>query len=209
MIRTGIMKLLMWIIIPIAITMVFFATVDYENNSMWISFVFVWLAYLIATSSCLSKWGKDLSVLNWTLYICAFGYFLTELIVAVLFLYVYVDYPQWSFSVQLLLLVAYILVFGMTYIANHKTDKQMVEFCENGSRVKKWREKIALMQSDNPSKELKELIDLLSVTPINSTPNTLSLDNEIDAMIESGVQNIALVVSKIKERNIRLKTNHN
>ena len=85
----------------------------------------------------------------------------------------------------------------------------MVEFCENGSRVKKWREKIALMQSDNPSKELKELIDLLSVTPINSTPNTLSLDNEIDAMIESGVQNIALVVSKIKERNIRLKTNHN
>lgn len=209
MIRTGIMKLLMWIIIPIAITMVFFATVDYENNSMWISFVFVWLAYLIATASCLSKWEKDLSVLNWTLYICAFGYFLTELIVAILFLYVYVDYPQWSFSVQLLLLVAYILVFGMTYIANHKTDKQMVEFCENGSRVKKWREKIALMQSDNPSKELKELIDLLSVTPINSTPNTLSLDNEIDAMIESGVQNIALVVSKIKERNIRLKTNHN
>lgn len=207
MIRTGLIKILMWAIIPIALTLVFFATVNYETSGMWISLVFVWFAYLTVSLTCLSKWGKQLSVLNWTMYICAVGYFLVELIVATYFLYVNNNYPQWSFAVQLLLFVAYVLLFGMMYIANHKTTQQMQEFNVNESRVKQWRAKVALMQSVNPSKELKELSDLLCATPIMSTQDVSSLDDEISAMIDSGISNIGLVINKIKERNIILKSN--
>ena len=200
--------MLMWAIIPIALTLVFFATVNYEKSGMWVSLVFIWLAYFTVSFTCLSKWGKQLSVLNWTLYLCAIGYFVAELVVAALFLYVYLDYPQWSFAVQLLLFVAYILLFGLTYIANHKTNQQMQEFRVNDSRVKQWRAKVALMQSKHPSKELKEISDLLSITPIMSTPEVSSLDEEISAMIDSGMSNTALIINKINERNLILKSNN-
>ena len=209
MIRTGIMKILMWAIIPIALTLVFFVTVDYEKSGMWISLVFIWLAYITVSLTCVSKWGKQLSVLNWTMYLCAIGYFVTELVVAVLFLYIYSDYPQWSFTAQLLLFVAYVLLFGLTYIANHKTDKQMQEFRVNDTKVKQWRAKVALMQFKNPSNELKELSDLLSITPITSSQEVASIDDEISSMIESGIPNITQIINKIKERNILLKFNSN
>ena len=205
MIRTGLMKILMWTIVPIAFTLLFFATIDYDNGGTWISFAFVWIAYLTASATCLSNWGKQLSVLNWTMYYCAVVYFVVELVAAVVFLYIYPDYPKWSFAVQLLLLVAFVLVFGFLYISNQKTEEQTQEFIENDSRVKQWRAKVALMQSRNPSNELKELSDLISITPIISTPEVASIDDEISSMIESGIPNIIQIINKLKERNLMLK----
>ena len=195
----------MWAIVPIAFTLIFFATVDYDNSEAWISLAFVWIAYLTASATCLSNWGKQLSVLNWTMYYCAVVYFVAELIAAVVFLYVYYEYSKWSFVFQLLLLVAFVLVFGFSYISNQKTEEQMQEFIENDSRVKQWRAKVALMQSRNPSNELKELSDLISITPIISTPEVASIDDEISSMIESGIPNIIQIINKLKERNIILK----
>ena len=209
MIRTGIVKMIMWAIVPIALTLIFFATVDHNDGGKWISLAFIWIAYLIASVTCLSKWSQNLSVLNWTLYYCAVVYFITEIIVAVLFLYVYPDYPQWSFAVQLLLLVAFVLVFGFSYISNQKTKEQMQEFVAQDSKVKQWRAKVALLQLSNPSNELKELSDLLSITPIISTSEVASIDDEISYMIESDIPNIAHIISKIKERNILLKFKSN
>ena len=207
MIRTGLIKILMWAIIPIALTIIFFVTVDYEKSGMWICLFFVWLAYLTVFFTSFSRWGKHLSVLNWTLYLSAIGYFVVELVVAAYFLYINVDDPQWSFAVQLLLFVAYVLLFGLTYIANRKTNRQIQEFCINDTRVKQWRAKVALMQSVNPSKELKELSDLLSITPIMSTQEVYSLDEEISRLIETATLNITVIIDKIKERNIILKYN--
>lgn len=207
MIRTGLMKILMWAIVPIAFTLIFFATVDYDNDGAWIDLAFVWIAYITASSTCLSNWGKQLSVLNWTMYYCAVVYFVVELVVAILFLYVYPECPKWSFAVQLLLLVVFVLVFGFSYISNQKTEEQMQEFIENDSRVKQWRAKVALMQSKNPSNELKELSDLLSITPIICSPEVTFIDDEISSMIESDTPDVTQIVNKIKERTIILKTN--
>ncbi len=209
MVRTGIVRTIMWAIVPIALTLIVFATVDHDNGGKWISLAFIWIAYLIASVTCLSKSSKNLSVLNWTLYYCALVYFITVIIAAVLFLYVYPDYPRWSFAVQLLLLVTFFLVFGFSYISNQKTKEQIQEFVANDSRVKQWRAKVALLQSSNPCDEIKELSDLLSITPITSTPEVASIDDEISSMIESDIPNIAQIISKIKERNILLKFNSN
>lgn len=207
MIRTEIMKILMWAIPPIALTLVFFATVDYEKGGLWISLVFMWIAYLTASAACLPKWSKPLSVLNWSLYHCAVVYFVAEIIAAILFLFVYSDFPQWSFTVQLLLLVAFVLVFGFSYISNQKTEEQMLEFHVHDSRVKQWRTKVALMQSENPSLELKELSDLLSITPIMNTAEVAAIDDEISTLIELGISDTTKIIKKIKERNIKLKSN--
>lgn len=205
MIRTGLMKLIMWTIVPIAFTLIFFATVDYDNGGAWISLAFVWMAYLIASVTSLFNWGRQLSVLNWSMYYCAVVYFMVELVVAVLFLYVYPEYSKWSFTIQLLLLVVFILVFGFSYISNKKTEEQMQEFFENDSRVKQWRAKVALMQSKNPSSELQELSNLLSVTPIISSSEVASIDAEISAMLESNIPNICQIIKKLKERNLLLR----
>lgn len=207
MIRTGLMKILMWTIVPIAFTLIFFTTIDYDNGGTWISLAFVWIAYLTASATCLSNWGKQLSVLNWTMYYCAVVYFVVELIAAVVFLYVYPDYPKWSFAVQLLLLVAFVLVFGFSYLSNLKTEEQSQEFIENDSRVKQWRAKVALMQMNNPSKDLEELTDLLCITPIISSPKVAFIDDEISSLIEKEM-NTELIIQKIKERNLLLKMNN-
>ena len=208
MIRIGLMKILMWGIVPIAFTLIFFVTADLDNGGAWINLAFVWISYLTASAFCLSKSGKQLSVLNWTMYYCAVVYFAVELVAAILFLYVYPGYPKWSFAVQLLLLVVFVLVFGFSYISNQKTEEQMHEFIENNSRVKQWRAKAALMQMNNPSKNLKELIDLLSITPVMSSPEVASIDDEISAMIESGTPNVTQIFNKINERNSILKANN-
>jgi len=208
MIRTGLMKILMWTIVPIAFTLIFFATINYDNSRTWLSLAFVWIAYIIASATCLFNRSKQLSVLNWTMYYCAAVYFVVELVAAVVFLYVYPGYPKWSFAVQLLLLVVFVLVFGLSYISNEKTEEQMHEFIDNNSRVKQWRAKVALMQMNNPSKNLKELIDLLSITPVMSSPEVASIDDEISAMIESGTPNVTQIFNKINERNSILKANN-
>jgi len=200
-------KLIMWTIIPVAFTLIFFFTVDYDRNGLWISLVFMWIAYLTASAVCLAKWNKSLYVLKWSLYHCAVVYFVAEIIAAILFLYVFFDYPQWSFVVQLLLLVAFVLVFGFSYISNQKTKEQMQEFYAHDSRVRQWRTMVALMQSDNPSFELKELSDLLSITPIMSNAEVAAIDEEISTLIESGISDTTLIIRRIKERNIILKSN--
>ena len=205
MIRAGLMKIIMWAIVPIAFTLIFFATVDYDNSEAWISLAFVWIAYLTASATCMSNWGKQLSVLNWTMYYCAVVYFVVELVAAVVFLYIYPDYPKWSFAVQLLLLVAFVLVFGFSYISNQKTEEQTQEFIEEDSKVKQWRVKVALMKMRNPSKDLEELSDLLSITPIMSSPEVASIDDEISSMIQSDFPNIIQIINKLKERNLILK----
>ena len=61
------------------------------------------------------------------------------------------------------------------------------------------------MKMRNPSKDLEELSDLLSITPIMSSPEVASIDDEISSMIQSDFPNIIQIINKLKERNLILK----
>lgn len=207
MIRTGLMKIIMWAIVPIVFTIIFFVTVDYKEGGPWISLVFVWLAYLTASATCLSNIGSQHAILNYTLTLCAIGYFLIELIAAVDFLYIYTDIPQWAFTTQLLLFVAFVLLFGFVYITNHKTSRQIQELKNDINLVNQWKAKVALMQLNNPSDKTKELLDILNTTPVKSNSAVAAIDDEISSLIESEL-NTEFIIQKIKERNLLLKVNN-
>ena len=149
MIRTSLMKILMWAIIPIAFIIIFFVTVDYKQGESWISLVFLMLAYLMVSASCTSMMGRRHAILNYTITICAVVYYLIELIVAILFLYVYKDIPQWAFTIQLLFFVAFVLLFGIVYISNQKTNRQMEDFEREVNIVKQWKSRAAQMHLNN------------------------------------------------------------
>ena len=204
MIRTGLMKLWMWAIIPIALTLVFFATVDLKTGNSWVSFVFVWLAYLTVSVSCLSYYRGQHAILNYTLFISAIGYFFIEIIVAIVFLYFYTDTPKWAFAAQLLLYVVYVLLFGFVYITNHKTNHQIQELKDNISLIDQWKTKVAIMQLRSPSDKTKELYDILKATPVKSNSAVKDIDEEITKMIEKEM-NSELIIKKLKERNLLLR----
>lgn len=207
MIRTGLMRMLMWAIVPIAFTVIYIATVDYKEGTPWISLVFVWLAYLTASASCLSNIGSQHAILNYTLTLCAVGYFLVELIAAVAFLYIYTNIPQWAFTIQLLLFVVFVLLFGFVYITNHQTNRQIQELKNEMNLVNQWKAKVALMQLNNPSDKTKELLDILNTTPVKSNSAVAAIDDEISSLIESEL-NTEFIIQKIKERNLLLKVNN-
>lgn len=207
MIRTSLMKMLMWAIVPIAFTIIFIVTVDYKEGGAWISFVFVWLAYLTASASCLSKIGSQHAILNYTLTLCAVGYFFIELIAAVAFLYIYTYIPQWAFAIQLLLFVAFVLLFGFVYITNHQTNRQIQELKDEMNLVNQWKAKVALMLLNNPSNKTKELLDILKATPVRSNSAVTAIDDEISSMIDNEM-NTELIIQKIKERNLLIKMNN-
>lgn len=204
MIRTGLMKILMWTIVPIAFTIIFLVTVNYKEGAPWICLVFVWLAYLTASASCLSNIGSQHAILNYTLTLCAVGYFLIEQIAAVIFLYIYVDIPQWAFATQLLLFVVFVLLFGFVYITNHKTNHQIQELKDEVNLVNQWKAKVVLMQLNNPSNKTQELLDILKATPVKSNSAVAAIDDEISSLIDNET-NIQLIIQKIKERNLLLK----
>ena len=205
MIQTGLIKTLMWIIVPIAFTIFFFVTVDYKEGSHWISLIFVWLAYLTASASYILSIGNRYAILNYTLALCAIGYIIIEIIAAIAFVYIYTYLPQWAFTVQLLLFVAYILLFGYVYLTNHKTSRQMQELKNDNNLVNQWKAKAALMQLNNPSNKTKELLDLVNTTPVKSNLEVAALDKEISSLIKEP-SSIDVVISKIKERNTLLKS---
>ena len=205
MIRTGLMKILMWAIVPIAFTIIFLVTTDYKESGPWISLVFVWLAYLTASASCLSNIGSQYAILNYTLTLCAVGYFLIELIAAVAFLYIYTNTPQWAFTMQLLLFIIFVLLFGFVYITNHQTNRQIQELKDDINLVNQWKSKVTLMQLNNPSDKTKELLDILKATPVKSNSAVAAIDEEITNLLDDP-SSTDVVIKKIKERNIVLKT---
>lgn len=204
MIRTGLMKIVMWSIIPIAFTLIFFVTVDYKQSEPWINLVFAWLAYLTASVSLLSIIGNRHAILNYTLTLCAIGYILIELLVAVAFLYFYTDIPRWAFTIQFLLLVAYVLLFGFVYISNYKSSRRMQDLKNDANLVNQWKAKVALMQLNNPSVKTKELLDVLNATPVKSDSMVEAIDKEINNLIDDPLS-ADDVIKKIKERTILLK----
>lgn len=207
MIRTGLMKIVMWSIIPIAFTIIFFVTVDYKQSEPWISLVFVWLAYLTASVSCLSNIGNRHAILNYTLTLCAIGYILIELLAAIAFLYFYTDIPRRAFTIQFLLLVVYILLFGIIYIFNYKTNRQMQDLKNDANLVNQWKAKVALMQLNNPSVKTKDLLAVLNTTPVKSNSVVKTIDEEITNLIDDPLS-ADDVIKKIKERTILLKTSN-
>ncbi len=206
MIRTGLMKILMWAIIPIALTLVFFATVDYERSGMWISLFFIWFAYLTVSVTCISNWGKQLSVLNWTLYLWTIGYFVAELVLAVLFLYIYSDYPQWSFAVQLLLFVVFFIIAGLLIISNRQTKLQIERLNNDKNRVTQWKLNVELIMQSNPIPEIRQVLDLILISPTKSNIIVNDIEKEIDNAIKDLPNSCNLVIRKIKERNTILKS---
>ena len=207
MIRTGLIKIVMWSIIPIAFTIIFFVTIDYKQSEPWISLVFVWLAYLTASVSCLSNIGNRHAILNYTLTLCAIGYILIELLAAIAFLYFYTDIPRWAFTIQFLLLVVYILLFGIIYIFNYKTNRQMQDLKNDANLVNQWKAKVALMQLNNPSVKTKDLLAVLNTTPVKSNSVVKTIDEEITNLIDDPLS-ADDVIKKIKERTILLKTSN-
>ena len=202
--RTIFIKKLMWGIVPIAFTLIFFATTEYNEGTPWISFVFLWLAYLSASVTYLHDSNNSNAILDYTIVLCGIGYFLTELFAAIIFLYVYKDIPQWSFTIQLLLFVVYVLLYGFVYIANQKTERQIENSQKELDVVTRWKAKATLMQLKNPSKKTKELLDILNTTPVKSNDNVTAIEEEISNLIDTA-SSIDIVIRKIKERNMLLK----
>ena len=208
MIRTWLLKIIMWAIVPISLTFIFFfVTNDSNRSEAWVNLLFVWLAFFSASGACISS-VKKLAVLDWTVYISAVGYFVIEMLLAFVFLCIYTDVPQWAFATQMLLFIAFVLLYCLLFISNQKTKEQIESQQSEINIIKQWKMKVNLAKEHNPSEELLQLLALLNVSPSKSIDEVKKIEAEISLLMENLPNELDKIVKKIKERNIILKTNY-
>lgn len=123
---TTIIKAILCSIFLIFFNLLFFILCATENNSStWISYGFIHVAYLLLLITPLfNKENKGKAILSMTLYTISLFYFFIELLVGILFICLEPENAKWTWTVHLIILALFLLVFLSSYLANIATTNQ-------------------------------------------------------------------------------------
>lgn len=194
----------------------------YHPASVWISYVFIHLAYLMmAATPVLTRGGRSSGVFGFALHTISIAYFWVEFIIGLLFILIAADSYKFALIVQVLLAGVYAVILIVNLLANEQTadavERQETEVFyikDTASRVKMLIDKAS---DKTASRQLERLYDLIHASPTRSHPNVKSLEADIKNSVTalsnavscddtSAIIQIAQKISStVEERNRILK----
>jgi hypothetical protein len=193
-----------------------------HNASVWISYGFIHLAYimLLLTPRFICG-GKSSAVFGFSLYSISATYFLIELVTGLIFIFASPEGYIAAFLLQFILAGLYGIVLISFYIANSRTSEAeeerqyQIQFIKEASaRLKGLLEKI---KDKDAKKKVERVYDAVSSSPVKSHPDLEQIENLIlrsinsleDAVSEENNETIIslsdTLLSAVNERNMRLK----
>lgn len=196
-------------LIPAVFTVINLITLPNHTDYVWINIGSIWLFYFLAfLPLVLNKTTKRQVVLNWTLGMCSFVCFIIGLIVSLFFLYISVIKIQWAISIYLLLFICFVTLFTIIKYTNQQTEEHIFKQHAQKNLINEWKYKVDLLQESSPTPELKQLSDLLYISPINSSIVVNELENEISSKIDELPDSCLDIIQLLKKRNLTLKRNN-
>lgn len=220
-------KMLLWILLD-SVFLIVFNTVFFVAGgvshpaSVWISYGFIHFAYfMVMLTPLLIRKSSSSAVFGFSIYTISSVYFLTELIIGIVFIFLKQESYKPALIVQIIVAGLYAIMLIAHLIANESTadsiQKQEAEvaYLKNAaSRVKILMDKA----SDKKAKKaIESVYDLLHSSPSKSSESVHSLEKSVLNMI-SDLENAVSaqsteeilditrnITSSIDERNRRLK----
>ena len=220
-------RILLWIALDLVFLIVFNIVFFVAGGaihpvSVWISYAFIHFAYLmVLVTPFLTRKSSSATVFGFSIYAISSAYFLVELIVGIIFIFLKQDSYKPALLVQIVLAGIYAIILISHLIANESTadsierhEQGVAYIKEASSRVKPM---IGKLSDKKANREIEKLYDLLHTSPSKSSVTVYSLEISIMEMIENLESNVAsnntesalLLVSKIttavEERNRKLR----
>lgn len=188
--KNSMLYIVLDLIFLVVFNTVFFVVGGTEHPaSVWISYVFIHLSYLmILVSSFFIRKSSSAALFGFSLYSISAVYFFMEFFVGLVFVFVYSDSYKASLVVQVIIAGIYAVLLISNLIANEHTADS-IEFHENEvAYVKDVASRIKLLigkASDNKAnKEIEKAYDLLHSSPSSSVATVKLLEQQIKNKID-------------------------
>lgn len=190
--------------------------------SVWISYAFIHFAYLmVLVTPFLIRKSSSAAIFGFSLYSISSTYFLVELVVGIVFIFLKQDSYKLALIVQVIIAGIYAVMLISHLIANESTadsverhEQEVVYIKDAASRVKLLVGKIPDKKSN---REIEKLYDLLHSSPSKSNSTVHSLEVTIMDLIEElesaisyenkdeAVKLATEITKTVEERNRRLR----
>ena len=196
-----------------------------HNHSVWISYGFIHLAYLLLLlTPKLIRSGESRAVFGFALYAISAVYFIVQSIIGIIFILLAPENHNPVLLIQLGLAGLYAIILVTNMIANERTADAEQERQYEIAYVKRATERIYLLQGSVDDREAKKKVervyDTLNSSPVKSHPNLAQIEGRILALIDEleeaifakDKERIILRAEELllaaRERNSRLKSFH-
>lgn len=220
-------KTLLWVALDlvflIVFNTVFFVTGGTDHTtSVWISYAFIHFAYLmVLVTPFLIRRSSSAAVFGFSIYTISSVYFLVELVVGIVFIFLKQDSYKPPLIVQVVIAGIYAIILISHLIANESTadsierhEQEVAYIKEASSRVKPM---IGKLSDKKANREIGKLYDLLHSSPSKPSGAVYSLETSIMEMIEnleasvaannieSSLSTVRKITTTVEERNRKLK----
>lgn len=198
-------KNLLWILLDlvfvIVFNVIFFMFGGPERPaSVWVSYVFIMLSYvmLVITPYILRK--SDHTVLGLSVYSVSSAYFIIEFITGLVFVFLRTDNTKIAVAVQLVIAGLYLVILISALLANEHTienseihEIEVAYIKESTSRIKML---IGKTDDNRFEKEMERLYYLIKSSPTKTHPDVFDIETAI-------WDNISLLEQHINKGNLQ------
>lgn len=220
-----IIKTILALIFIVLLDSLFFIFTDVQTcpDSVWAAFAGLNIGYLaLFLIPLMSPRENGLMVLSAQLYLVGVFYYMAEVIVGLVFLFVEQPTLLWPVVIQSVLLALYIIVLLSSVLANDATRKSIARQDSESRNIRFMAEQAnearRMLESDaNAYKQLSRLYDDLATSPLRSSEESRATEEEIysslmllksyaeDGDVEHTVETAAKIRQLVAKRNFQIK----
>lgn len=190
--------------------------------SVWISYAFIHFAYLmVLVTPFLIRKSSSAAIFGFSLYSISSTYFLVELVVGIVFIFLKQDSYKLALIVQVIIAGIYAVMLISHLIANESTADNVERHEQEVAYIKDAASRVKLLVGKIPDKksnrEIEKLYDLLHSSPSKSNSTVHNLEVTIVNLIEElesaisyenkdeAVKLAVEITKTVEERNRRLR----
>ena len=218
-------KSLLWALLDLVFLVIFnivFFVVGgiFHPVSVWIAYVFINLAYVaLLVTPIFVRRSSSASVFGFSLYTVSALYFIVELVVGLIIIFVKPETAVASFVVQLILFGVYAILFLSNVLANEHTadnaERHESEVKSIKSIAAQVKNLIGKVDDPDTNKEIERVYDLLHTSPSKAVPESYKTETEIGSLVQSlemavwkkdikEIKSICQILSSIIDKRIQV-----
>lgn len=205
--KSIILKIIIGSVFIAIFNVVFFLSGIPLSDANWCTYAFVMVSYLLLLSTPLLAKGTKSGILEGSLWLRATFYFITELVIAAICLYISPATITWPLIAQGVFLSVFLILQLMSVLANDATVASISQQRELSFSKRSLIDQlqISLQGVDDPNMkaQLNRCIDIIENSPLQTCPEAY----DADMKITEAVNEICFTVTQGEINLVKQKTN--